>query len=114
MIGMVRDSLKVSFRGDMFAAEDVLALIAWAAPEQVERALVRGIDALPVRPTRCPPLNASSGPPSWNSSYILELERWEEALIERAAADGVELRRRPDASPLAVLNITIAQAQQVA
>jgi hypothetical protein len=49
---------------------------------------------------------------------LLALERREEALIERAASDGVEVLRRPNgASPLAVLGIMITtegQAQQVA
>ena len=47
----------------------------------------------------------------------LELERAEEAMIMRAAGDGIELLRRPDASPLAVLGLTVAakaSAAQVA
>jgi hypothetical protein len=35
------------------------------------------------------------------------LERREEALIMRAADDGVEVLRRPDASPAAVLGVAI-------
>jgi hypothetical protein len=47
---------------------------------------------------------------------LLVLERREEALIERAANDGIEVPRRPDASPLAVLNVAIVakDARQVA
>jgi hypothetical protein len=47
---------------------------------------------------------------------LLELERREEALIMRAHSDGLEILRRSDANPLAVLNCVIvkAQVQQVA
>lgn len=39
---------------------------------------------------------------------ILALERREEALIERALMEGMEVGRRPDASPMAVLGIEFA------
>jgi hypothetical protein len=42
---------------------------------------------------------------------LLELEQREEALIMQAATAGQEILRHPDASPLAMLGIAIAQAQ---
>ena len=44
------------------------------------------------------------------------IEAREEALIMRAAGDGLDVLRRPDASPAAVLGVVVAkaQAQQVA
>jgi hypothetical protein len=45
------------------------------------------------------------------ANNLLALERKEEYLIERGAADGVEILRRPDANPLAVLNLAIVAAQ---
>jgi hypothetical protein len=45
------------------------------------------------------------------SVSLLSLERLEEALIERAANDdGVELPRRGDASPVAVLGVVVVNA----
>jgi hypothetical protein len=50
------------------------------------------------------------------TNSLLLLERREEAMIEKAESDGVEILRRADASPLAVLSIAIVaqQAQAVA
>jgi hypothetical protein len=39
------------------------------------------------------------------------LARREEALIERAASDGLEVLRRPDASPVAVLGIEVRRRE---
>ena len=44
----------------------------------------------------------------------LLLERREEGLIERAAAEGQEVLRRPEASPLAVLGVVIVKQAQAA
>jgi hypothetical protein len=40
---------------------------------------------------------------------LLELERSEQALLDRAHADGLDVLPRPEASPLAVLGVIIAQ-----
>jgi hypothetical protein len=47
-VGVVRDQLKVSWRRDVFSPDDVLALLAWAAPEAVLAAIEREI-VLPER-----------------------------------------------------------------
>jgi hypothetical protein len=107
-VGIVGGRLRVNFKGDMFASEDVLALLAWAAPDPVCRALERalpesdGNDALSAaeRGKRVAEIEAR----------LLELERREEALIELAQADGIEVMRRSDASPLCVLGLVIKQA----
>jgi len=39
------------------------------------------------------------------------LERQEEALIEQAAADGIEIMRRPEADPRAVLVVEVLAAE---
>jgi hypothetical protein len=44
------------------------------------------------------------------AAALLALERREESLIERAAGEGTEVLRRPDASPLAVLELAIIAA----
>jgi hypothetical protein len=43
------DELKIAPRGDVFSVEDSLALLAWAAPEQLYRAIVRELERLPAR-----------------------------------------------------------------
>jgi hypothetical protein len=48
------------------------------------------------------------------AAELLSLERKEESLIEKASADGTEVLRRPDASPLAVLGIAIVAAKEAA
>jgi hypothetical protein len=40
-----------------------------------------------------------------------EFERAEEALIMRAADDGLDVLRRPDASPPAVLGVVVAKVK---
>jgi hypothetical protein len=42
---------------------------------------------------------------------LLELERREEALIMRAAGDGLDILRRVDASPPAVLGVMVAKVK---
>jgi hypothetical protein len=48
-VAVVGDQLRVTYRGDMVAAGDTVALLAWIAPDAVLRALERAIDALPER-----------------------------------------------------------------
>jgi hypothetical protein len=48
------------------------------------------------------------------SASLLALERREECLNERAAGDGLEILRWPDASPLAVLGIANGAAKEAA
>jgi hypothetical protein len=109
-VSVQRDRLKVECRGDMFVAEDVLALLAWAAPEPLARSLDREVAALPL------PLQVDAMPANERIQRVAEieeqlliLERREEALIERAAADDLDILRRGDASPLAVLGVVIVR-----
>jgi hypothetical protein len=111
LVGIVNDALRVSFRGDMAAPEDVLALVAWAAPEQLCRALEREIDNQPAR--------ADALPASERVRRVAELEDQlhalesrEEALIMRAHGDGLEVLRRPDASPPCVLGVVVVTARE--
>jgi hypothetical protein len=41
---------------------------------------------------------------------LCELQQREEALITRAADDGLDVLRRPDAAPAAVLGVVVARA----
>jgi hypothetical protein len=105
------DTLRVAFRDSVIAStDDALALACWLDPESVLSALTRELEAMP-RPID--PMSASE-----RLQKVAELEKTlaslefhEEALIQHAAGDGLDVLRRPDASPSAVLGITIAKAQ---
>jgi hypothetical protein len=73
-VGFVSDDLKLSFRGDMFAPEGTLAMIAQFAPEQVLTALEREIDALPTRVDAMPRLERVKRVGELEAQ-LLELER---------------------------------------
>lgn len=109
-VAVVGDSLRVGFRGDMAAAEDVLALVAWAAPESLCRALEREIEKLPTRADALP-ADERIRRVAELEAQLIALERKEEILIERAQADGLDVLRRPDANPAAVLCVTVVKAQ---
>jgi len=76
-------------------------LLAWLFPQQVFEQLCEGADAISggilaaERVSRIAELTAQ----------ILDLERVEESLVEQALAAGLEVHRRPSASPLAVLGL---------
>jgi hypothetical protein len=82
-------------------------------PEAVERAIQRSLE--PER-TDAMPKSERERRIGELSHEIDERERYEESLITRAAAEGAEVLRRPDASPAAVLDVVVvkAQAQAVA
>jgi hypothetical protein len=85
---------------------DVLNYDAWKNPDAVLAAYHRDIDAMP------DPVDAMPTPERISrvgelSAALLELERQEEHLIERAAGSGLLIERRTDASPAAVLNVRV-------
>jgi hypothetical protein len=107
-VAVVRDELKVTPRGDMVAAEDVLALLAWAAPDAVLRSLEREIDHLPERSGALPQSERLARVAELEAQ-LLTLERHEESLIMQAAAVGQEVLPRLDMSPLALLNVALVK-----
>jgi hypothetical protein len=106
-----RGNAKVSWAEDMVAGkDDVLGMLCWlTGPQPVLAAFERDIEA--EAPNAVTPLEREQQIGKLTNN-LLALERKEEYLIERAAASGIEILRRPDASPLAVLNLVISQAQQ--
>src|SRR5262249_34854081 len=108
-VAVVGDRLRVGFRGDVYAPEDVAALVSWLAPELVCRALERELAAQPERAGALPKLERLRQEAELEAQ-VYELERKEEALILRGADDGIELMRRPNADPRAVLGVRIATA----
>jgi hypothetical protein len=111
-VAVVRDQLTVRWRDDVIAGrEDLLATLAWLAPQAVLAAIEKEIDQQqPVRTDAMPRLERVKRTTELQEQ-LLQLEQREEALIVHAAGDGLEILRRPDASPLAVLGVVIAQAQ---
>jgi hypothetical protein len=109
-VGIVGDKLRVGFRGDMAAADDVLALLCWAMPEAVCAALEREIAAQPARADALPASERMRRVAELEAQ-LLELETREEALLKQAAAAGQDIVRRPDADVRAVLGVVIAKAQ---
>jgi hypothetical protein len=106
-----RDGLKVAFtadpRADTFAhRDDIAALLCWQNQAAMVSAIEREIDALSETQ---PAMSAAeqSKRASELAGQLLELERQEEALIDKAASEGVDIPRRENASPVAVLGITV-------
>jgi hypothetical protein len=113
-ISFQRDQLQVQPRGDMVAAMDVLALVAWAAPAELLESLEREIDRLPASDNALP-AGERIARTTDIADRLLQLERLETALVERGCADGLPLLHRFDVDPRAFLGITVkAQAQAVA
>jgi hypothetical protein len=83
------------------------ALLAWLDPEQMLSRLESQIDTLP-EPKLTMTAEELSRRKEELGMQILNLERSEESLIERAASEGAEILRRPDAAPLAVLGLVAA------
>ena len=112
-MGFVRDQLKLGWRDDIVTSrEDVLALVCWCAPEQA--ALEREIEQ---QPERVDALLAheSAQRVAKLEAQLLELELLEEGLVVKAPSDGlVDILRRPDAAPQAVLAVTIVKPKEVA
>jgi hypothetical protein len=90
----------------------VVGLLAWLDRDAVVAALEREIDALPGA------IGASAGALSRDAraariaqleGEILDLERAEEGIIEDALLSGVDLPRRQDASPAAVLGVRLVR-----
>jgi hypothetical protein len=110
-VSIVGDKLRVLFRGDCVNPEDTAALLAWIAPDAFCRAIERELAEMPVGSPAAMPAAERIKKTSEIELQLLLLQRKEEAFIERAAADGVEVLRRPDASPLAVLGLVIVAQQ---
>jgi hypothetical protein len=93
---------------DMATMDGVLGLLAFVlGPEQVSAAFARDLES--ESPGAVSPLEREKRISELSVS-LLSLERLEEALIERAASEGIELPRRGDASPVAVLGVVVVNA----
>jgi hypothetical protein len=111
----IRGNARVSFAEDMVTGkDDILGMMAFVFPDAVAAAFARDDDEQAEAPNALSPQERDKRL-SELAAALLVLERREETLIARAADDGMDMLRRVDASPLAVLGVVIAmQAQQVA
>jgi hypothetical protein len=87
------------------AVEDVLGLVAWLFGSELIAAVEREISEVADDAHALAPDDRKKRE-SALASEILQCERSEAALIEAAAADGIELPRRPDMDPRAVLGLS--------
>jgi hypothetical protein len=113
-VSIVQDQLRVSWPSPTMG-EDVGALLMWLCPDELIAALSLELkNSQPMRDGEA--LSASDRKARVHElqTKISDLEYREEALIERAAAGGTEIMRRIEASPTAILGITIASVQQQA
>jgi hypothetical protein len=102
----VRGQARIAWIEDLATMDSVLGLLAVVlGSEQIAAAFTRQFEQDPESPNAVSPQERDQRLAEL-ASQLLTLERNEEQLIERAAADGTEVLRRPDASPLAVLNVT--------
>jgi hypothetical protein len=103
-----RGGALVTWVEDMATMDGVLGLLAFVlGPEQVAAAFARDLE--PEAAGAVSPLEREKRISELSVS-LLSLERTEEALIERAASEGIELARRGDASPVAVLGVVVVNA----
>jgi hypothetical protein len=109
----VQGNARVMWAEDMVAnKDDLLGVLAWVmGPEKVLAAFSRDFDAEPEARNALTVAERQEKVAEL-SADLLRMERIEESLIMRAASDGTEVLRRPDASPLAVLGIVIGVAKE--
>jgi hypothetical protein len=105
----VHDRISLRFKDSVISGtDDLLAFCCWLDPQAVLSALMNEVSALPTPINPLPAAERMQRVAELEKKQ-LELERAEEAMIQRAAGDGIELLRRPDADPRAVLGLAVKQ-----
>jgi hypothetical protein len=99
-------TLRVGFRDVLVEAEQTLALLAWIDPEKVRDALTGLLEGAP-RVVGAMGASEKQQRLAELEAKLLELERAEEALVEQANKSGIDILRRPDASPPCVLGVIV-------
>jgi hypothetical protein len=90
---------------------DVLGLLAWAAPGLILDSLLSEIDAA-ASPHGLSDEDRAERIRALNEER-LAVERQEETVIESAEAEGIMIERRSDASPEAVLGVTVVDYEPI-
>jgi hypothetical protein len=106
-----RGAARVLWSEDLIASkDDLLGVLAFIfGPQQIAAAFQRELQ--PEVPNALSPAERDKRLTELVADLLL-LERREEQLIERAGAEGHDVLRRVDASPMAVLNLVIAKEAQ--
>jgi hypothetical protein len=99
--------------GSFVTKPDAQALLAWLNPELFRERLCAQIDEMP-KPKYALSTDAKRERLREIKAIVTELEREEEALIEKAADEGFDIARRPDASPAIILGIVVNKKARVA
>jgi hypothetical protein len=109
-IGVVRDQLQLQWPDDVIASkQDMIGVLCWLAPTSVVAALKREIEQAPAAAGALPAADRIAKVAELESR-LLDLERRESALLERA--EGV--LPRPEMSPLAYLQVEIVAREAAA
>jgi hypothetical protein len=88
-------------------------VLAWLDPDHFIAALEREIDAMP-QPAPTMTAVEKTQRMAELSLHLDQLERCEEALIEAAQEQGIEITRRTDCSPPCVLGVRVVQPKTAA
>jgi hypothetical protein len=110
-VAVVRDQLRITWRDSVIASiDDLIPVLAFVAPDALYAALVRSIKQQPVRADAMPAEERMQRVAELETQ-LERLEQREESLILRAHGDGLDVLRRPDASPAAVLGVVLAKIE---
>ena len=90
-----------------------ISTLCWLMPDTVIARLDEAIEALP-HSTDALPMSERGSRLAEIEAQIFNLEIQEEAVIERAAKDGIVIERRFDQSPASILGVQIAPRARVA
>jgi hypothetical protein len=102
-VSIVKDgAVRVAFKDVFVEPEQVLSLLAWIDPEKVRDALTGVLEAQP-RVLGAMTASEKQQRMAELEAKLLELERQEEALIELAAKQGLDVLRRVDIVNLGVV-----------
>jgi hypothetical protein len=115
-VSVDRDQLSVAYvdprRDTLTHYADVASLLAWLDPVALTKRLEAEIEALPEQQQPMPASEREQRAAEL-TERLLGLERQEEALIALAASEGLDVMRRADADPRAVLGIVVAAKVKV-
>jgi hypothetical protein len=106
-VSIVKDgAVRVAFKDVFVEPEQVLSLLAWVDPEKVRDALTGLLETQP-RVVGAMAASEKQQRLEEAEAKLTELERAEESMIERAAKQGIDILRRPEADPKCVLGVVV-------
>jgi hypothetical protein len=111
-VGVMRDDqIRLTFRdGIVSSTDDLMPLLCEIFPQAVQSWLERKIEQQPT-PLNPLPASARIAAVAELEKTLCELEQREQALIQKAHGEGIEILPRPDANPAIVLGVVVAKAK---